>query len=228
MTACIHCGTASQFLTYDSLGLCHHCSAEHAPVIAAAIQGIAAATERRTRARRVEDQLAAISQSMDHCRTLQSYSGLSFQGIDAAALMAELEQVRTDTIEQSVRDHWFEARERARDATTPNAMSRPYARAIERLQALKDIVDDASVIEKAVIVLRAERDALVFEDFVRQARLAEQQGRAGRARDLYIEAVFWLRNDSTPDAYQADRIAQAEEQIERLGGRPSAGRTGML
>jgi hypothetical protein len=83
------------------------------------------------------------------------------------------------------------------------------------------LLDDASAIDRAVTVLRAERDALVFEDLFRQAQLAEQQGRKSKARDLYVEAVFLLRRDGTPDTDQAERITLAETQIERLGGRPA-------
>lgn len=223
MPACIHCQADNQFLTYDALGLCHHCSPQHAPVIAEAIEGLAEAAASRTRARKAAVQLESIRESLDHCHVLQAYGGLRLEGIDAARLRSELEIVRTETVEQTIRDHWLEARERAKDATTHKGMAGPYARAIAELQELTDLLDDTSLIDKAVIVLRAERDALVFEDFYRQAQLAEQQGRKNRARDLYIEAAFWLRKDGTPDAYQSDKIELAEKQIERLGGRPQAG-----
>lgn len=223
MPACIHCQANSQFLTYDALGLCHHCSPQHAPIIAGAIQGVSEAAASRTRARKGADQLEALRESLGHCDVLQAYAGLRLEGIDPAKLRSELEQMRTETVEQAIRDHWSEARERARDAASAKGMAGSYSKAISRLQDLAGHVDDASVIEKAVIVLRAERDGLVFEDLVRQAQLAEQQGRKNRARDLYIEAVFQLRKDGTPDAYQNDKIELAEKQIERLGGRQRAG-----
>lgn len=95
-----------------------------------------------------------------------------------------------------------------------------YASAIESLQSLADYLDDVSVIDKAVIVMRAERDALVFNDIYKAAQLAEAQGRKKRALDLYISAVFWLQKDGTPDTYQTEMLASAERQIERLGGGP--------
>lgn len=221
MAACIHCKTENQFLTFDALGLCHQCSPDHAPIIAEAIEGIASGAAERAKARRSAQQLELLRDSIDHCRTLQRYSGLRLEGIDPGRLMTELEQVRTETVEQAIRTAWFDARERAKDASTPKGLMTPYGNAVETLQDLMDLVDDVSVIEKAVVVLRAERDTLVFEDVYRSAQLAEQQGRKNRARDLYIEAVFLLTKDGTPDTYQTDKIALAEKQIERLGGRPN-------
>ena len=220
MAECISCKQSSQFLTYDVLGLCHHCSPQHAPVIAEAIQGVSSAAAQRTRARKAADRLESLRSSIEHCQVLQQYPGLRLEGIDPAKLRADLETVRTETVEQAIRDHWYEARERSRDAATHKGMTGPYAKAIAGLQELTELLDDASVVEKAVIVLRAERDALVFEDLFRNAQLAEQQGRKKRARDLYIEAAFWLRKDGTPDEYQTQKIELAETQIHRLGGRP--------
>jgi hypothetical protein len=221
MATCIHCQATSQFLTYDALGLCHHCSPQHAPVLAEAIQGISASAAARTKARTAAAQLEALQSSFEHCAVLEGYSGLQIEGADPAKLRSELEAIRTQTVEQAIQDHWSEARERARDATTPKAMAAPYGKAISKLQDLAGLLDDASAIDRAVTVLRAERDALVFEDLFRQAQLAEQQGRKSKARDLYVEAVFLLRRDGTPDTDQAERITLAETQIERLGGRPA-------
>ncbi len=221
MATCIHCQASSQFLTYDALGLCHHCSPQHAPVIAEAIQGVSVSAAARTKARTAAAQLEALQSSFEHCSTLERYAGLRIDGAEPVRLRSELEAIRTETVEQAIRDHWLEARERARDATTPKAMAAPYGKAISKLQDLAGLLDDASAIDHAVIVLRAEKDALVFEDLFRQAQLAEQQGRKSKARDLYVEAVFLLRKDGTPDADQVEKIALAEKQIERLGGRPA-------
>ncbi len=220
MQTCVHCGKSGDFLTFDAVGLCQFCAPQHAPIIAEALQGIADGAGTRAKERRAERQLEHLRDSIGHCEALLAYPGLKSQGFDPVVLRAELEAVRTETVEQAIRDHWFVARERAKDAATHKGMVGPYAKAIQKLQGLIDLVDDATVIEKAVVVMRAERDALVFEDFYRLAQLAEQTGRKNRARDLYIEAVFWLRKDGTPDAFQEDKIAMAEAQIERLGGRP--------
>lgn len=220
MQACVHCGKSGEFLTFDAVGLCQFCSPEHAPIIAEAMQGIADGAATRSKARKATHQLEHLRDSIDHCNALMAYPGLARHGFDPATLRAELEAVRTETVEQAIRDHWFAARERAKDAATHKGMVGPYAKAIANLQGLVDLLDDTSLIDKAVIVMRAERDALVFEDFYRLAQLAEQTGRKNKARDLYIEAVFWLRKDGTPDAYQEEKIALAEAQIERLGGRP--------
>ncbi len=223
MAACIHCKTESQFLTFDALGLCHNCSPDHAPIIAEAIGAIASVAAVRAKARRSAQQLELLRQSIDHCRTLQRYDGLRIEGIDPARLMAELEQVRTETVEEAIRTAWYDARERAKDASTAKGVISTYGKAVSALQDLMDLMDDTTLIDKAVLVLRAERDALVFEDVYRSAQLAEQQGRKNRARDLYIEAVFLLKKDGTPDTYQTDKIDLAEKQIERLGGRPTSG-----
>jgi len=135
--------------------------------------------------------------------------------------MADLEKVRTETVEQAIRGEWFDARERAKDSAGMSGIMEAYGDAIERLQDLLDLLDDASLIDKAVVVLRAERDGLVFESIYRKGQLAEQTGKPNKAKEHYIEAVFWLRKDGTPDSYQAEKIELAEKQIERLGGRPT-------
>jgi hypothetical protein len=220
MPTCIHCGTSSDLLTYDTLGLCHHCSPEHAPVIAGAMQGIADAAADRAKKRKAKLRLEALQVSIEHCDTLLAYPRLQLNGINPQSLRGELETIRAEIVEQAIRDQWFEARERAKDAGTYKKMYGSYAGAVKDLQDLMDYVDDASTLEKAVIVLRAERDALVFETICRDAQLAEQQGRATAARNLYIEAAFELRKDGTPDAYQVEKLEYAEKQIARLGGRP--------
>ncbi len=219
--ACIHCGQDSQYLTYDAWGLCHQCAPDHAPVIAQAVGGIAGGAEARSKARRSSAQLELLRDSIDHCRVLQRYPALRLEGVDPARLMADLEKVRTETVEEAIRGEWFDARERARDSAGTSGIMEPYGDAVERLQDLLDLVDDTSLIDKAVVVLRAERDGLVFESIYRKGQLAEQMGKPRKAREHYIEAVFWLRKDGTPDSYQADKIELAEKQIERLGGRPT-------
>ena len=220
MAACIHCSTTSDLLTYDELGLCHHCSPDHAPIIAAAMQGITDAAADRTKKRGASQRLEALQESIAHCDALLAYPRLQLNGINPQSLRGELETIRSEIVEQAIRDQWFEARERAKDAGTYKRMFGSYAGAVKCLQDLMDYVDDASTLEKAVIVLRAERDALVFETICRDAQLAEQQGRKAAARNLYIAAAFELRQDGTPDGYQAEKLEYAEKQIERLGGRP--------
>jgi hypothetical protein len=220
MPTCIQCKTDSNLLTYDAFSLCHHCSPDHAPVIAEAVGGVVRAAEKRAKARKPEIQLELLRDSIEHCRALQRYPELKIEGIQPARLMADLEKAREETVEQAIRDAWFTARERAKDSGTYKMMLAPYAKAVAAIQGLMDFVDDASVLDKAVIVLRAERDALVFETICRDAQLAEQQGKKARARDLYIEAAFQLGRDGTPDAYQAEKLELAEQQIKRLGGRP--------
>ena len=48
--------------------------------------------------------------------------------------------------------------------------------------------------------------------------MAEQQAKPKRAKELYIEALFALKREGAPDPAHAERIAQAEAQIARLGG----------
>lgn len=226
MPTCIHCGTSSDLLTYDTLGLCHHCSPEHAPVIAGAMQGIADAAADRAKKRKATQRLEALQVSIEHCDTLLAYPRLQLDGINPQSLRGELHAIRSGIIEQAIRDEWFKARERAKDAGTNRGRVAAYGKAVEGLQGLVDYVDDASTLEKAVVVLRAERDALVFESICREAQLYEEQGRKTDALNLYIEAAFELRKDGTPDAYQAEKLEFAEKQIERLGGRPTPGKTG--
>jgi hypothetical protein len=97
MATCIHCQATSQFLTYDALGLCHHCSPVHAPVIAGAIHGISASATARTRARTAAGRLEALQSSFEHCAVLEGYSGLRIEGAEPAKLRSELEAIRTKT-----------------------------------------------------------------------------------------------------------------------------------
>lgn len=217
MATCIHCKESSQFLTYDALSLCHHCSGVHGPIIRAALDGIAKEAAARVKARTAVARLQSVGRSVAHCEALMAYPELKLEGIQPAGLMAELDLVRSETVDEAIREHWGAARERARDATTPKAMTGAYAKAIEKLQDLTDLIENSAAIDAAISAMRAERDALGFQALVHQAQMAEQQGRPKRAKDLYIEALFLLKREGTPDAVHAARIAQAEAQIARLG-----------
>lgn len=219
MATCIHCKTSSQFLTYDALSLCHHCAPVQGPVIRRALEGISTESAVRLKARNAAARLESLGRAMEHCQVLMAYPDLRLEGLQPAGLMAELEQLRTETVDEAIREHWTAARERARDAASPKGMATPYARAIKTLQDLGDLVEDHGPIDRAIAAMRAERDALGFQALAQQARMAEQQGRAKRARDLYIEALFVLKKEGTPDPVHAERIAAAEAEIARLGGR---------
>ncbi len=223
MATCIHCQASSQFLTYDALGLCHHCSPQHAPVIAGAIAGIAAEAGDRHRQLVAEKQLASLETSIAHCKVLLRYPALSVEGAKADELMNELRGLVTEALENGIRHHWLSARELAGDYRGVGEKVDVYAKGISRVQDLASFVEDATLVTKAVTVMRAERDAIVFEVLFKKAQLAEAKGNKKRAKELYIEAEFALKKDATPDAHQSELIDYAEKQIERLGGRPKPG-----
>ncbi|WP_163361005.1 hypothetical protein, partial [Escherichia coli] len=75
-----------------------------------------------------------------------------------------------------IRVQWFAARERVKDLRGSGDRLNAYASAIERIQALMAHVDDVSLIEKAVMVMRAERDKLAFDQLFDRPELAEAKG----------------------------------------------------
>lgn len=109
---CVQCGTTSQFLTWDTLSFCHHCAPDHSAKVVSAIDGIASEADVRPSMRDAKRQLASIERSVEHCRSLLEYPRLRIDGLDPQKLLGELEQIRTDVVEQAIRDHWFRARER--------------------------------------------------------------------------------------------------------------------
>ena len=75
-------------------------------------------------------------------------------------------------------------------------------------------------LEQAILDLRIERDTLKFDLPIRKAEIAEAKGQIKRAVDLYIDGIMALRQDSTPDYLQTDKIEEAQIRIAELGGNP--------
>ncbi|QCI67741.1 hypothetical protein [Phreatobacter stygius] len=223
MPTCSLCKSTNQFLRIEAYGICSDCYPAHGPVVEAAVAGILREAEYRTGVKRAELQLESVARSIEHCNALRRYGVLPGIDADPDTLTVELETLRTGILEEAIRTHWFAARERFKDLRSPGDKLEAYSGAIERLQRLRDHVDDASVIEKAVVVMRAERDKLAFGMVWEKAELAEAKGQTKKARELYIEAAFSLAKDVTPDGFQDELRAKVEAKIRQLGGRPNGG-----
>ncbi|MGL4284703.1 MAG: hypothetical protein ACRCVA_00055 [Phreatobacter sp.] len=220
MPTCSVCHKTNQFLRIEAFGVCSDCYPEHGPIIRDAVAGIVQEAEYRVGVKRTDLQLESIARSIAHCAALRHYGVLPGVDADPAILAGELEAARTAILEDAIRGYWFAARERVKDLRTPGDRLNAYTSAIERIQALMAHVDDVGIIEKAVMVMRAERDKLAFGQLFERAELAEAKGQRTKARDLYIEAAFSLAKDVTPDEFQEDLRAKVEAKINQLGGRP--------
>lgn len=220
MPTCSVCQKTNQFLRIEAYGVCSDCYPEHGPVIREAVAGIVQEAEYRVGVKRTDLQLDSVARSITHCEALRRYGVLPGVDVDPAILAGELEAARTAIIEDVIRAQWFAARERVKDLRGQGDKLNAYTSAIERIQALMAHVDDVALIEKAVMVMRAERDKLAFDQLFDRAELAEAKGQRAKARDLYIEAAFSLAKDVTPDEFQADLRAKVEAKISQLGGRP--------
>lgn len=219
MPTCAICKKTNQFLRIEAFGVCSDCYPAHGGAIQQAIEGIAQEATVRDRLKDSGRKLDSISRSLEHCQALTAFGALP--GLEATAqLPAELEAMRTGIVEDEIRDAWFWARERFKDLRQASARLDAYSGAISRVQDLLPHLPDGALVEKAVIVMRAERDRLAFELTYNKAQLAETKGKKARALELYIEAAFHLAHDMTPDAYQTELRERVEAKIRSMGGEP--------
>lgn len=204
----------------DAFELCRECSRLHSDVIRQSCNAVIQSGKIIKKSKKIDTILSRIELAQENCRTLMEYEerGIETLSLNPGALIEAFDLERTEAVERALLELKFQARQRAKDAATDAAKIGGYARAIEKISALMDVVDDATEMELAIETLRFERDGVRARLLCDKADVWLAKGKKSKAIDVLIEALMSLRQDGTPDARQSDQIADVSKRIEALGG----------
>ena len=79
-------------------------------------------------------------------------------------------------------------------------------------------LDDTADIKEAETKIRQEMDGVRLRMEIERAQKLAFKGQKKRACEAYLDALFLLRTDATPDDQQRDTAAKIEAAIKELGG----------
>ena len=110
------------------------------------------------------------------------------------------------------------ARSKSQAATTPAGKTRPYSKLLEHFNMIYAELDDTADIKEAETKIRQEMDGVRLRMEIERAQKLAFKGQKKRACEAYLDALFLLRTDATPDDQQRDAAAKIEAAIKELGG----------
>lgn len=222
MANCLLCGKwgglFSMHLTADKI--CTKCVQRHMPEIESRCRVIGESGKIVEDSKNIDTRLSRIDVAIQNLESLVPYErkGVATLSEPPSKAIKLFEEKRKEIIGQYIREQKHGAREKSKDASTASAKLTPYAKAVERLTKLMDGVEDISELQLAIAELRMERDAVRFEQLMRKGDAALAKGSEKSALSSYVDAYIALKDDTTPDAKQKDKLEQAKSKIIDLGG----------
>ncbi|WP_127092115.1 hypothetical protein [Aquabacter cavernae] len=222
MATCKLCGKSGWFLKVNDLSLCQICAPDHdihIRDIAAKLKYFAESAGKPVSINyKIQNIISAISECNELIKLKKE--GLLPHEIDALGIHRDLDSDLKNAIQQLIADMFFDARMKAKDASTDAGKLGGYAKSVERLVSTMGLVSDVTKLERAILDLRSERDLLKVKLLQKKADAFVAKGNNKKAIDVLIDALIEMRHDTTPDGDQAGLVRKIESRIISLGGSP--------
>lgn len=220
MAQCVICDSKGWLLSVDRYGMCEECAEQSRQEIRVHVKAISSALNQAKSSSYHPIIFNKLGSAENSCRALLQYDRLGIKIFETSVqeFLENLRASRPALVEQAIQGLVEAARQKAQDSATDVGKLGGYAKAIDAVQRLREEIEDESVIDAAIIAIRAERDALKAKLLCRKAEVQLAKNKKSKALDHYIEAYMALKHDGTDDLLQGDLLAGIGGKITELGG----------
>ena len=151
-------------------------------------------------------------------RRLLRYEERGIHSTNPPPFIRKIASGRRDAVLRWIDSELSAARAKSAAATTPAGKTRGYSKLLEGTHAIYAEVGHAEEMKAAEIKVRREMDCVRLKVEIDRVGKLACRGRKKRACDAYLDALYLLRGDSTPDEEQQAGIDPIEAKITELGG----------
>ena len=221
MAKCRMCNESGWFLSTNEKGLCEQCETTWQIEVPRRIQIIEQSLEIATNTKNLNTLLSRFNVALSACYELGGYEHRSIPTTEPSPniLAKNIRLKREKMILIWIRRELDQARRKSKAATTPTSKTRPYGKLLESIGIVyEELGNDVSAVGNEEAQVRKEMDATRISIEIERAQKLAFKGDNKRALAAYLDALFLLHSDSTPDDQQQEEIAKIHTAIKELGG----------
>ena len=221
MAKCRLCQKSGWFLSLNKVGICATCEPAYIESVESCVRVIEQSLKIAGSTKRLDTMLSRYGTALDACRQLRRYEERGIETLSThhpSEVMRDIRQERLDRVEEWLDDQLLAARVKSQAATTASATVRPYSKLLEKMGDIYTELPDVASVEEIEVRIRREMDSVRLKAEIDRAEKLAFKGQKKRACEAYLDALYLLRTDSTPDEEQATEIAMVESKIRKLGG----------